>query len=486
MEVDFIMNTTIQKRGKNSFFLTVDNGIGLNGKRDRKTKTVRVEGKNEKEMYKNAELELALFTKEVESGSITNVNLTFEGFSEYWFQNYAETDLEEKTKHEYRALLDLRIKPAIGHIRLAKLKPTHFIELYKNLSEEGIRLDTKYNPKEILKKKIIEYKASELSKEIKISLRTLTQLRKLENVNKETAEKVAEFFNLKVSDLFEPKTKSILTKNSIEHYRRLINSILNTAVAWGKLPSNPAKGIKIPKKRKDENNPEVELIESENKEEIKIKCYSLEQTQTMIEFLEDAPIKYQAIILLTLYTGVREGEVMGLDLDDLDIENTFIKINETSQYIPGKGTFEKDKPKNSSSKREIAFSDEIVPVLQNYLNWREKQKKTCGDAWNESGKLFVRENGKPMYTYTPYKWFKSFLAEKGLPGLAFHGLRHTHPTILLEMGFKDLNEIQKRMGHSDIRTTINLYAHKAESVDRKAANIFGTSLKKDKESLKTV
>lgn len=480
------MNGSKQKRGKNSYLLEVYRGKTLDGERDRVTKTVKVEGKTEKEKEKNAEIELALFIKEVESGWIDSENLSFEGFTKYWLENYAETELEEKTKHEYKGLLNLRINPAIGHIRLSKLKPTYFIELYKNLSEEGIRLDTKYKPTETLKEKIKEYKAAELSREIKISTRTITQLRNLRNVNKDIAEKVAAFFNLKILDLFEEKSKSILTRSSVEHYRRLINSVLNTAVTWGKLPSNPAKGIKISKKRKkNEDSPNIEVIEQEN-EEIKVKYYDLKQTQTMIDFLDDAPIKYKAIILLTLYTATREGELMGLDLPDLSIENSVVKVNVTSQYIPGKGTFEKDKPKNSTSKREIAYDDEINPILEEYLEWREQQKKACGDKWSESGKLFVRENGKPMYTYTPYKWFKSFLEKKGLPNLTFHGLRHTHPTLLLEMGFEDLNEIQKRMGHADIRTTINYYAHKTESVDRKAAKLFGSSLKKEKAELKVV
>lgn len=490
------MPGSIQKRGENTYYLTVSGGIGLNGKRIRKTKTIKVDGKTEEARYKKAEKELALFIAEVEGSTIDSENLTFEGLSQYWLENHAEPNLEPKTVHEYKNLLRLRINPAIGHIRIAKLKPTHFIELYANLTEEGIRLDVKYKPQEKIKEIVFKYKVVDLCKKTGLSEKTITRLRKLENVNSDSANKLAAAFDYKITDLFEEVAKPELIKNSIEHYRRLINSILNTAVAWGKLSANPAKGIKIPKFKRQSGSAQIEVDKTEEvevnnnieeDEATKIKSFNFEQTQTLIELLETAPIKYQAIILLTLFTGVREGEIMGMDLTDLDVENGFARVRKPSQYIPGKGTFQKDTTKTEASKRTIAFAPEIVPVLKKYLSWRKEQKLKCGDKWINSNRLFVREDGSPMHTYTPYKWFKKFLEANGLPKLTFHGLRHTHPTVLLEMGFNDLKEISSRLGHTDIRTTMNIYVDKIKSIDRQAANMFGAKLmKKDNEKISEV
>jgi integrase len=460
------MTGSIQKRG-DSYLLTVSNGKGLEGKRDRVTRTVKPEGKTEAEKLKYVEKQLALFIAEVEKGQINSTNLTFEGFSQKWLKDHAEKNLELKTVHEYKALLNLRIIPGLGHIKLSKLKPTHFIEFYNNLTEEGIRLDTIYVPKEKMIEELSLYSMEKFSRIVNISSKTTKQIKLKKGVKLDIAEKVAKAFDLKIEDLFEMKTKPNLSKSTLTHYHRLINSMLNTAVTWGVINSNPAKGIKVPK------------VQRESMETDKLKFYDIEQTEELVKSLSGEPIKYQSLVMLTLYTGVREGELMGLDIQDINLEKAFLRVNETSQYIPGKGTFKKDKPKTASSKREIAFAYEIIPILKKYLQWRNEQKLKCGDKWTESNRLFVQEDGKPMNTYTPAKWFRKFLAKKRLPPLTFHGLRHTHPTLLLGMGFKDLKEISSRLGHTDIRTTANIYAHQLKSVDRQAADIFGAKLNKD-------
>jgi integrase len=457
---------SIQKRG-DSYLLTVSKGFGLNGKRDRQTRTIRVEGKTEVERYKNAEKELALFLAEIENGEILSTKLTVEGFSKKWLTDYAEKNLAPKTLHGYKSLLNLRIIPALGHLQLSKLRPTHFIAFYNNLTEEGIRLDSTYILKQKVVKILAQYKAVELMAKANISENTMTKIRALKSVSHETAKKLANVLDMKVLDLFDEKRKTVLYKNSIEHYRRLINVMMNTAVTWGILRSNPAHGIKVPKIKKDAS--ETESFE-------KVKFYDLETTQKLIECLAGEPIKYQAIVLLTLYTGLREGEIMGLDLENLDLEKAIIKVKNTSQYIPGQGVSQKDTPKTASSRRDVAFSTELIPLLEKYLLWRKEQRLKCGSLWTESNKVFVREDGKPMHTYTPLQWLRKFTKRNGLPAISFHGLRHTHPTLLLEMGFNDLKEISSRLGHTDIRTTMNIYAHQLKSIDREAANIFGANL----------
>lgn len=108
-------------------------GNGPNGKRMRYTRTV--EAKNKKE----ADKKLAEFIVEVEKGTyIEPSKLTFKDFIDKWVKDYGEKNLAPKTIFRYKEILDSRVIPALGHIKLEQLKPIHFIEFYSNLQEDGI------------------------------------------------------------------------------------------------------------------------------------------------------------------------------------------------------------------------------------------------------------------------------------------------------------------------------------------------------------
>lgn len=178
------MAGSIQKRGNNKYLLTVSAGTGVDGKRIRYTKTVEANSEYE------AKKLLALFVAEVETGKVVDdKKLTLQGFSSIWMNEYAEKQLSPKTIEHYYGLLD-RINYALGHIRLNKLKPTHLMQFYNMLREDGIRADGRPGG---------------------------------------------------------------LSETTIAHYHRLLSAMLNTAVEWELLSNNPASKVKKPKasSRKD-------------------------------------------------------------------------------------------------------------------------------------------------------------------------------------------------------------------------------------------
>lgn len=132
---------SIQRRGNNTYLLTVSQGFGLNGKRKRHTKTVTVpEDKAEKLLPKL----LAQFEAEVSASDYTAPSkLTFEAFALEWLEKYAKCNLRPKTYQRYSELLYSRIIPAFKNFRLDQITPMHLLEFYENLREEGIRLDGK-------------------------------------------------------------------------------------------------------------------------------------------------------------------------------------------------------------------------------------------------------------------------------------------------------------------------------------------------------
>lgn len=248
----------------------------------------------------------------------------------------------------------------------------------------------------------------------------------------------------------ERLTKPLSQKTILEHHR-LLRAMLHKAVYWQLIVNNPAERVQPPKARKP-----------------KRKYYDDEQCKILLENLETQEIKYKVAIIITIFTGVRLGELMGLEWDDIDFRNGIISINKASQYLSEKGVFTKA-PKTESSIREVAIPDFVVSLLEQYKLWYDEQKSFCGELWTDSNRLFVQSDGKPMHPSTISKWFVKYVGQIGLPVINFHGLRHTNATLLISQNI-DVAVVAARLGHAQITTTFNFYVHPIISHNRNAGN----------------
>lgn len=215
--------------------------------------------------------------------------------------------------------------------------------------------------------------------------------------------------------------------------------------------NNPAERVQPPKTRKP-----------------KRKYYDDEQCKILLENLKDQEIKYKVAIIITIFTGVRLGELMGLEWTDIDFRNGIISINKASQYLSEKGVFTKD-PKTESSIRDVAIPQFVLSLLKEYKLWYEEQKSLYGELWHESNRLFIQSDGKPMHPNTISKWFVKFVKKIGLPVINFHGLRHTNATLLISQNI-DVTVVAARLGHAQITTTLNFYVYPVVSHNKVAGN----------------
>ena len=248
------------------------------------------------------------------------------------------------------------------------------------------------------------------------------------------------------------KTKKPLSGKTILEHHRLLRAMLHKAVYWQLIVTNPAERVQPPKARKP-----------------KRRSYDDEQTKILLENLELLPnedTKYKIAIILTVFTGVRLGELMGLEWQDVDFKNGIISINRSSQYLADMGVFTKV-PKTESSIREIAIPEFIISLLEEYKLWYEEQKSIYGELWTNSDRLFVQADGKPMHPSTISKWFVKYVGQIGLPVINFHGLRHTNASLLVAQNI-DIAVISARLGHAQISTTLDFYVHPLLSHNRKA------------------
>ena len=251
------------------------------------------------------------------------------------------------------------------------------------------------------------------------------------------------------------RTLKPLSQKTILEHHRLIRAMLHKAVYWQLLFNNPCERVQPPKSKKP-----------------KRRYYDDEQCKILIANLNELStedIKYKVAITLTIFTGVRLGELMGLEWSDIDFTNGIVSINKSSQYLSDKGVFTKT-PKTESSIRDVAIPDFVVSLLKEYRIWYEQQKSIYGELWINSNRLFVQSDGKPMHPSTISKWFVKFVKEIGLPVINFHGLRHTNATLLISQNI-DVAVVAARLGHAQITTTFNFYVHPIISHNKSAGNV---------------
>lgn len=384
------MAGSIEKRGKNSYRLTVSEGFDLNGNPMIHRKTVHG-------TKKDAEVELAKFVTEVQNGLVVDgKSLRFSEFTEIWKRNYGSKELAPTTYKRYCRMLETRLLPYFGHFYINKIRPTDIMKFYDLLEKD-------------------------------------TQLVRKSGNN-------------------GAKTKKPLSGKTILEHHRLLRAMLHKAVYWQLIVANPAERVQAPKARKP-----------------KRRSYDDEQTKILLENLELLSIedtKYKVAIILTIFTGVRLGELMGLEWQDVDFKNGIISINRSSQYLSDMGVFTKT-PKTESSIREIAIPEFIISLLEEYKLWYEEQKSIYGELWTNSDRLFVQADGKPMHPSSISKWFVRYVSTIGLPVINFHGLRHTNASLLVAQNV-DIAVISARLGHAQISTTLDFYVHPLLSHNRKA------------------
>lgn len=374
------MAGSIEKRG-DSYRLVCVVGYNLQGRPIKKSKTVHC-GKKE------AKIELAKFVADVQKGMyVEGKSLKFTDFVEIWKRDYGSKELAPSTYKRYLGILESRIIPFFGHFRVDKIKPTDIMQFYDLLSKD-------------------------------------TQIVRRKNNNGK-------------------KTGKPLSPKTILEHHRLLRAMLQKAVYWQMIVSNPAERVQAPKTKKP-----------------KRKYYDDEQSKALISGLmelTEEQFKYKVAIILTIFTGVRLGELMGLEWDDINFGEGIVSINRSSQYLADKGVFTKV-PKTESSIRDVAIPDFVVSLLEEYKCWYDEQKYQYGELWIDSNRLFVQADGRPMHPSTISKWFEKFVAQIGLPVINFHGLRHTNATLLIAQNI-DVSVVAARLGHAQITTTLNFYVH---------------------------
>ena len=455
----------VSKRG-DSYRITVSCGFDGNNKHIRKYMTYKpAAGMTPKQIEKAVQQAALEFEKKCLTGQVLDSSTRFRDFADKWFTDYAEKQLEPRTVARYKDLL-VRINAALGNMKLADIQPYHLQEFYNNLAEKGIRADIKYQPAPLTANLIKEsgQTMENIAEGAGVSLSVVRSCKQGRNVTLRSAEKIAAYFDKPVSELFEPGEDKGLSDKTIREHHVLLSSIFSTAVQWQVIFSNPCERVKPPK---------VEYKESRYLDE--------NGAAALFEALEGEPYQYAVMIQLFVHTGLRRAELCGLSWDDIDFINKKIYVHKNSLYLPKKGIYE-SKTKTRRSTRVIKVSDDALEIINDYRKWQNDYKAELGDYWQESGRLFTKQDGRPIHPDTISSWFHDFVQRKQLPDVCVHSLRHTNATLMIAAG-TPLKIVSDRLGHASIQTTSNIYAHQIQSADAVAADNIAEMLKKGKDSL---
>ncbi len=442
---------TIKKRGQ-SYQFRVYYGYDSDGKQIEKTKTWKPpEGWTERKAEKEAQRLAALFEEQVRSGGLVGGNVKLSEFSDYWLKKYAEPNLKPKTVTRYKQLL-VRINQSLGHLPISKIHPGNLLEFYDDLAA-GTPKDVSYRCKVNLKEKIKENKFTQAAfcQRVGISQTTLRNLFHGQNISARTAEAICQAMETSILTLFSPAAPDEkLSPSTIRHYHRLLSNILGDAVKWQYIPYNPCMRIEAPKAGKSE-----------------ISYLDDDQAKRLLSLLQKETGIYRRAVSLLLLTGLRRGELLGLEWRDIDFGAKTIQVLRTSQYLPGRGIFT-ETPKTKASKRIIAVSDQVVKLLQEQLLWQQLQAARLKENWTNNGRVIVSENGEPMNPDRLTQWFGKFIRRTDLPQIHLHSLRHTYASLCIANGVP-LTAVAAQLGHSNVATTATIYAHAIRSAQLAAA-----------------
>ena len=259
---------------------------------------------------------------------------------------------------------------------------------------------------------------------------------KLKDVNVRVLEK---FYSYLKNDFVSERTLKHISNTTIHHYYLIINNMLEQAIKWNYIKTNPNSKIEKPKRERTE-----------------IEVYSKEEVIQLLECLKNESLKYQAIIYMALDLGCREGELVALTWNDIDFNTRMVTINKTIQNINGKAIEKETKTINSD--RKLFITETTLKILKEYQKEQKKNKLKLGNKWGNSERVFTTDFGNDIHHDTPYQILKNVIKKYNLKDIRFHALRHTNASLKIREGIQH-QIISKSLGHSSVQITDRYYSH---------------------------
>jgi len=244
--------------------------------------------------------------------------------------------------------------------------------------------------------------------------------------------------------LYAEKLAAGLSPTTVHHLHAILHRALGQAARWGMVPRNVATLVDAPAMARHE-------MQTLNPAEAKA-------------FLDAAAgDRLEALYVLAITTGMRQGELFRLRWQDVDLQGHVASVRGAT--------------KTATSRRQVELADVAVDALQRHAARQGEECRTAGSIWQETGLVFTNTVGGSLTpTNVTFRSFRPLLKKAGLPTIRFHDLRHTAATLLLGKGVHP-KVVSELLGHSQVGVTLDLYSHVTPTMHRQAAQAFDEILR---------
>jgi integrase len=264
--------------------------------------------------------------------------------------------------------------------------------------------------------------------------------------------------------LYSQKLEEGLSPTTLRGIHTVLHSALRHAVRMDLVARNVSDKVDLPPMERYEIQP-----------------LAPEQAQLLLEKVSKH--RLGALLTLALTTGMRQGELLALRWQDIDLKLGELQVRRSVRYR-GKRGFIEGKPKTEGSMRRLTLPGFVVEALKQHRASQLEERLQAGASWIERDLVFCRPNGDYIKSITLYRQFLRVVEEAGLPRIRFHDLRHTAATLLLSMGV-EMKVIQDILGHSDMGTTANIYSHVLPAMRQEAMGKMDTLFGRDGQGGRT-
>lgn len=241
-----------------------------------------------------------------------------------------------------------------------------------------------------------------------------------------------------------------LSAKTVRNVHGVLHKALEQSVLLGYIRRNPTSACKPPKVTKAEINP-----------------LEAEQISALLKAIRGHPHEY--LYQITMFTGLRQGEVLGLTWDCLDMEQRTLLVKQQLCREKQKGGKYYFAPPKNNKPRVLTLAPSVVRMFQLQKIRQNGMRAKAGELWQESNLIFSNAVGGYLSYRTAYDCFKRVVKKMGFSATRFHDLRHTYAAMAIQSG-DDIKTVQDNLGHATAAFTLDVYGHVTTQMKQASAD----------------
>jgi len=250
------------------------------------------------------------------------------------------------------------------------------------------------------------------------------------------------------------QTRAAISPRTVRYVHAILHRAIKEALGLGLVSRNVTESVSPPKAVRPP-----------------IKTWDVADIQRFLAIAE--PDGYSPLWLIALHTGMRRGELLGLRWRDVDLAKGVLRVQQILSTVKDGDRF--TPPKTASGRRTIALDGPSIMALKDHRIHQKERRLAVGAVWQDHDLVFASDIGTPIDHGNVYHRFVALVKKAEVPRISFHGLRHTHATLLMKHGVHP-KVASERLGHADITITLQTYSHVLPQMQQEAASIFAEAV----------